>query len=83
MCPAVNGRRHPRRDDRYNGIALPDPPGTPPALLAELHYLYALLIFSDADPAALGYDPATGCARIEYERDGRPWVMVIREGEAG
>lgn len=79
MRPLVNGRRaRPRLTDSVRGIRLPDPPGAPPAVLAELHYLYALLVFSDAEPVSIGYTPATRCARIEYQRDGKPWVMVIR-----
>lgn len=77
MRPLVNGRRHHRRGE-FHGVPLPVPLGTPLRIQAELHYLYALLIFSDAEPTRFGYTPATGCARIEYQRDGKPWVMTIR-----
>lgn len=81
MRPMLNGRRSARRRPEFHGIRLPDPAGTPPAILAELHYLYALLVFSDAEPVKIGYSPGTECGRIEYQRDGKPWVMVIRDAE--
>jgi hypothetical protein len=52
---------------------------------AELHYLYSLLLFSDAHAAAdsMKYSGDTECGRLTYERDGIPWVLVIRKDEPG
>jgi hypothetical protein len=52
---------------------------------AELHYLYSLLLFSDAHAAAdsMKYSGSTECGRLSYERDGIPWVLVIRKDDEG
>lgn len=77
----VNGPR-PKFHEEFRGHGLHIPDGMPLAMTAELHYLYSLLVFSDARPGQLQYTGPTECGRIEYERDGTRWVMVIRKDDA-
>ena len=53
----------------------------PKKICAELRYLYALLVFSDADPVAetMEYRRLSECAVVEYSRDGVNYRLVIAE----
>jgi hypothetical protein len=74
-----------RRINDHTTPPLPPGPAAPPHINAELHYLYSLLTFSDAhiDPATMRYTPGTGCGRLTYQRDGTPWILVIRPDDDG
>lgn len=58
-------------------------PGGHGVIPAELRYLYALLTFSGAEPAAesITYKSTTKCGVIEYDRDGVRYRLVVANPE--